>query len=103
MIIGSIDRGVLFLMAFWSSPCVKAFVALTTVLSELDHENSLEFVVVDVDGSQALYQVEEFRENLHHGAGETAWIRLGKIVTTSGVGGNTNVFGPNTAALLGMP
>jgi hypothetical protein len=55
-----------------------------------------------VDGSPALYQVPEFVGKVH-GAGETAWVREGKIVATSGLGLNTACFEPNTAALLAMP
>src|SRR3954466_10752896 len=48
----SIRRGVLFLMAFWSGPSVRAFAELTEVLARLDADD-LELVVADVDGSPA--------------------------------------------------
>jgi hypothetical protein len=98
-IIGEIDRGILFLIAFWSGPSVRAFTTLTEVVARLDLNGKLKLVVVDVDGSTALCEVSEFLGKVH-GAGETAWIRGGKILTTSGLGLNTNCFGPNTAALL---
>lgn len=97
----SIGRGVLFLMAFWSGPAVQAFAKLTEVLVRIDTE-ALELVVADVDGSPALYELPEFKGKVH-GAGETAWVRDGKIVTTSGLGLNTACFEPNTLSLLAMP
>lgn len=101
-VIKDISRGILFLMAFWSGPSVKAFAQLTEVVAKLDNKGVLELVVVDVDGSPALYQVPEFVGKVH-GAGETAWVRDGKIVATSGLGLNTACFEPNTVALLSMP
>lgn len=97
----SIDRGVLFLMAFWSGPSVMAFAKLTEVLAALESED-LELVVVDVDGSPDLYELPEFKGQIS-GSGETAWVRHGKIVNTSGRGMNVECFKPNTLALLAMP
>lgn len=97
----SIRRGVLFLMAFWSGPAVQAFAKLTEILARLDAEG-LELVVVDVDGSPDLYELPEFKGKVH-GYGETAWVRDGLIVSTSGLGLNTACFEPNTLALLSMP
>jgi hypothetical protein len=57
-IIQSIERGVLFLMAFWSGPARRAFAVLTEAISRL-RANDLEVVVVDVDGSPELYDVPE--------------------------------------------
>src|SRR5262249_41754912 len=94
-IIGSIRRGILFLMAFWSGPSVTAFARLTEVVARFDIEGVLELVVVDVDGSPNLYELPEFVGKVH-GAGETAWVREGKIVATSGLGFNTACFKPNT-------
>jgi hypothetical protein len=97
----SIRRGVLFLMAFWSGPSVQAFAKLTEVLTRL-HAEELELVVAGVDGSPDLYELPEFKGKVH-GAGETAWVRAGEIVATSGLGLNTACFEPNTLALLSMP
>ena len=58
-------------------------------------------VVVDVDGSAALDELPEFK-GLITGAGETAWVRDGRIVATSGLGLNVECFKPNTLALLSM-
>jgi hypothetical protein len=87
-------------MAFWSIYSVQAFARLTELLARLDAEG-LELVVVDVDDSPELDTLPEFRGRLYHGDGETAWVREGKIVTTSGLGRNTDCFEPNTLALLG--
>lgn len=57
--------------------------------------------VVDVDGSPALYELPEFKGRV--GCGETAWVRDGKIVATSGRRLNVECFEPNTLALLSMP
>ena len=57
--------------------------------------------LVDVDGSPELYELPEFKGKVH-GAGETAWVRDGKIIATSGLGFNTACFEPNTLALLSM-
>jgi len=97
----SIGRGILFLMAFWSGPSVMAFAKLTEVLAALKADD-LELVVVDVDGSVDLYVLPEFKGQVS-GSGETAWVRHGKIVNTSGRGLNVESFKPNTLALLAMP
>jgi len=99
--IRSIDRGILFLMAFWSVPSVTAFAKLTEIIARLDKVGELELVMVDVDGSPALYEEPEFFERIR-GAGETAWIRSGKIVTTSGLGLNIDCYEPNTVSLLSL-
>lgn len=97
----SIGRGILFLMAFWSGPSVMAFAKLTEVLAALKADD-LELVVVDVDGSADLYELPEFKGQIS-GSGETAWLRQGKIVNTSGRGMNVECFKLNTLALLAMP
>lgn len=96
----SIGRGILFLMAFWSGPSVQAFARLTEVLASLP-SHDLELVVVDVDGSAPLYELPEFKGKVS-GCGETAWVRDGRIVATSGQGMNVECFKPNTLALLSM-
>lgn len=100
-IIGSIERGVLFLMAFWSGPSIQGFAKLKEVIGRLDEGAALKLVVADVDGSPLLYEVPEFLGKVH-GAAETAWIRHGKIVATSGLGFHPECFELNTEALLAM-
>jgi hypothetical protein len=59
-------------------------------------------VVVDVDGAPALYGPTGFLMRVT-GAGETAWVRCGTIVVTSGLGLNIECIEPNTLSLLAMP
>ena len=98
-LIHDIKRGILFVMAFWSGPSVKAFNQLTDVVNRLDPDGTLEFVVIDTDGAQEFYEHPDFKGKLH-GAGETAWIKDGVIQCTSGLGYNPNCFEPNTKELL---
>jgi hypothetical protein len=94
----SIRCGLLYLMAFWSGPSVQAFAKLTEIVGRLSADN-LELVVIDVDGSPDLYEMPEFKGKVH-GAGETAWVKDGRIIATSGLGLNIACFEPNTLALL---
>jgi hypothetical protein len=55
-----------------------------------------------VDGSPDLYELPVFRGQIT-GSGETAWVRHGKTVNTSGLGLNVESFRSNTLALLAMP
>jgi hypothetical protein len=55
-----------------------------------------------VHGALALNQLPEFRGRVS-GAGETAWVRNGTIIVTSGLGLNIECFEPNTLSLLTMP
>jgi hypothetical protein len=80
--IHGIDRGIVFLMAFWSGYAVRAFVELKNVLARLSVEE-LEVVVVDVDGAEQLAAIPELKEKLLMGYGETYWVRRGKIVAKS--------------------
>jgi hypothetical protein len=98
----SIRRGILYLMAYWSIYSVQAFAKLTEVVARLDADG-LEFVVVDVDDSPGLYAVPELKGKLSQGAGETIWVRDGKIIATSGLGLNAACFKPNTLVLLSLP
>ncbi|MBX3448791.1 MAG: hypothetical protein KF777_04480 [Planctomycetaceae bacterium] len=98
--IESIQNGVIFLMAFWSGVALQAFKALSHILLSGD-ARLLEFVVADIDGAFALYDVAEFNGKVH-GCGETAWIHQGKIIATSGVGLNIECFRPNTSTLLAL-
>ena len=98
-VIDEINCGILFVMAFWSGPSVNAFHQLTEILSRLDPDGSLEFVVIDTDGAEAFCEHPAFKDKLS-GAGEVAWIKDGVIQCTSGLGYNPNCFEPNTIALL---
>jgi hypothetical protein len=98
-LIGTIDLGVLFVMAFWSGPSRLAFAHLKQVLSAVDPDGRLELVVVDTDGCPDLYEMPEFDGNLH-GYGEVAWVRGGRIACTSGLGYHPECFELNTRELL---
>jgi hypothetical protein len=98
-VLGTIRCGVLFVMAFWSGPARLAFKELKRVLEAVDPEGSLELVVVDTDGCPEIWGLPEFVGKLH-GAGETAWIREGQLVRTSGLGYHPECFEPYTRLLL---
>ena len=101
-VVRAITWGVLFQMAFWSGPAVQAFAKLTEVVAKLGPEGRIELVVVDIDGSEALSAVSELLGGVR-GAGETAWVRNGSVVATSGLGLNVECFVPNTRAILDAP
>lgn len=98
-IVATISRGILFQIAFWSIPAVQAFAQLTMVMGRLDPDSQIELVVVDIDGSERLSAVSEFLGGVR-GAGETAWVRNGSVIVTSGLGLNVECFVPNTTMLL---
>lgn len=98
-VIETIRCGVLFVMAFWSGPARKAFTELKRALEEVDPGGHLELVVVDTDGCPDIYAIPEFAGKLA-GAGETAWVRNGQIVRTSGHGYHPECLEPYTRQLL---
>jgi hypothetical protein len=89
-------------MAFWSGPSWKAFSHLKQVIERLDAIGRLELVVVDADGCPELYALWaiEHDQIAPSGAGETAWIKDGRIVSTSGFGFHPECFEPLTLQLL---
>jgi hypothetical protein len=94
----AIDRGILFVIAFWSGPAFRAYHELTTVITRLGAEEKLQLVIADIDGASELTSIPEI--GLLGGAGETAWIRSGKVIAYSGPGLNFECFKPNTLSLL---
>jgi hypothetical protein len=98
-VLNAIQFGVLFIMAFWSGPARRAFAELKRVLELVDPGHRLELVVIDTDGCPDLETWPEFVGNLH-GAGETAWVRNGQIMRTSGLGYNPDCFEPHTREML---
>jgi hypothetical protein len=99
-VLTTIQFGVLFVMAFWSGPARRAFEELKRVLQAIDTDSRLELVVVDTDGCEDLYHLPELAKGKLTGAGETAWIRAGKILQTSGHGYHPECFEPYTRQLL---
>jgi hypothetical protein len=78
----SIDRGILFVIAFWTGPAFRAYHELTAAITRLKAEEKLQIVVADIDGVPELMSIPEI--GLLRGSGETAWIRSGKILAYSG-------------------
>jgi hypothetical protein len=99
-VIGTMRCGVLFVMAFWSGPAMQAFAKLKQVLEAADPEGRLELVVVDADGCPDIYDLFESSCGVPTGAGETAWVRDGQIIRTSGQGYRPECFEPYTRELL---
>lgn len=87
-IINDISLGILFIMAFWSSP---------EVIQQHDPDRQLRLVVIDTDFIPEFY--ERFGEQLG-GWGETFWIKEGNMLFDSGRGLNFECLEPNTIALL---
>ena len=100
-VVRMIGRGILFQMALWSIPAVKAFAKLTEVISKLDQEGVIELIVVDIDGSAALSAASEFLGRCS-GSRRNVWVRNGSIIATTGRGLNIECFEHNTRWLLAM-
>ena len=98
-VIGTIRCGVLFVMAFWSGSARLAFGELKRVLEAVDPGGILELVVVDTDGCPDLYESPAFQGKLA-GDGQTAWVRSGQVICTSGCGYHPECFEANTRHLL---
>ena len=62
------DTGVVFVMAFWSGPCLKAFRSFTETLASL--ESAPPVLVVDIDGLDS-QMIESIMSGLTNGWGET--------------------------------
>lgn len=98
----NIQRGVFFVIAFWSGPAVRAFIDLAEVLRRLDSEGELELIVVDTDGTGKLADTPEINRRLH-GWGETFWVRKGVIQYFVGKERTPEQILIWTKALLEMP
>lgn len=101
-VLNRIERGLLFVMAFWSGTSYQSLIAITETLAEIDLEARLEFVIIDTDGASELYDHPGFRNKLH-GHGEIAWIRNGKIVSATTIGFDPKDYRSNTETLLALP
>ena len=77
-VLATIERGILFVMAFWSAPAHVFFKHLTGIVGRLDPEVCIEIVVIDIDGILRLYELLPVGSKLG-GNGEAAWIRKGQI------------------------
>jgi hypothetical protein len=76
--ISSIQRGVLFLLAVWSTPALIALDSVYRVLSRLNL-GDLKFYVVNVDELPDSFCAGELAGFARRGWGETFWIRDGHI------------------------
>ena len=99
-IIREIRFGVLFFMAWWSSPARQAYANLARVAAAVDPTNSLEVHVANVDGCEGLEGMSELASALTSGSGETAWIADGRIVAFSGKGFYPGQLEPITRTFL---
>ncbi len=99
--LADIRCGVMFFMAFWSSPAREAFSRLKNVLAEIDPDGNVELIVIDVDGCTQLKKLPELDTiSIGGGYGEAAWVKNGRIVTTTGHGYHPEFFAANTRLLL---
>lgn len=96
-----IERGLLFVMAFWSGTSFQSLIAITELLAELDPDARLDFVIIDTDGATELSDHPSFK-NCLHGCGEIAWIRKGNIVATTNIGFDPKDYRKNTQELLSL-
>ena len=74
-VLADIDRSILFVLATWSGPSLEALRKLTTALA--GEPNATAVLMVDIDKLPA-----ELTQQLGplRGAGETFWIRGGRVV-----------------------
>jgi hypothetical protein len=101
--IANVECGVLFFMAFWSGPARQGFAELKQVLAEIDPGGRIELVVIDLDGCTEMHKVPGLSvAMLSGGYGETAWVKDGRVVSTTGRGFHPECFRENTLALLGQ-
>jgi hypothetical protein len=70
-------RAVIFVFAAWSGPAVMAFKKLTRILATIDL-GSLDVVILDIDCMRPEDVIRLFG-HVFHGAGETFWIRDGRV------------------------
>lgn len=101
-ILERIERGLLFVMAFWSGSSYQSLIAITATLADLDPLAHLDFVVIDTDGATQWYDHPGFRNRLH-GCGEIAWIRNGSIVASTEIGFDPKSYRSNTEILMALP
>lgn len=96
-----IERGLLFVMAFWSGASFQSLITITELLAELDPDARLEFVNIDTDGATELYDHPSFKNRLH-GCGEIAWIRNSNIIATTNIGFDPKNYRKNMQELLSL-
>lgn len=99
--IEKVSCGVVVFMAFWSGPARKGFTELKEVLAKVDPGGCIELVVIDLDHCTQMHKVPRLSvAMLSGGYGETAWVKDGHVVSTTGRGYHPECFNENTRSLL---
>lgn len=81
-----LQRGVLFLMAFWSGPAKMAFANVCRIFSEVGLPEDFAFRILDVDGlGRSLAEILSQYPVEMGGWGEAYWYRDGKIIAATSV------------------
>jgi hypothetical protein len=81
-----LQRGALFLMAFWSAPAVVGFKNLCRVLAEAGLPEGFIFRVVDIDGAARPFLETLPRHEVRIGGNaEAYWYRDGEVVAATNV------------------
>ena len=77
----SIERGIIFLIAFWSGPARKAFAVFADFVADFG-DSDLTISIVDVDGAPDFYELLQLTPTTQYiaGYGEILWVRNGQIV-----------------------
>jgi uncharacterized protein (TIGR02996 family) len=100
-VIAAVRLGVVFFMAWWSGPAIRAFAELAKVIRECDPDGRLLIVVLDVDGLS-----EEYEQELRNlgpfmmGCGQAIWVRNGRMRHANQFGLQTDCLKAFTTELL---
>lgn len=75
------ERGIIFIFAVWSAPCILGFKRFTKVLSGFERKDFI-VIVVDIDALSEEFAKRIFAEegSLLGGWGEGVWVRNGKVI-----------------------
>jgi len=95
-----LERGILFVMAFWSATSVSMFQKLGEVLNSKEAYASIRLWVVDIDDIQDLFELPPFDRVVMGGNGEVFWFYEGQCVVDSGGGFNPDCLAVNTSLLF---
>lgn len=77
--VGSIKRGIIFVLAKWSGASQLAFRGLNEALASIPDLGDMRLYVIDAD-DEVTRQLVSSLGDVSHGCGETYWIRDGKVV-----------------------
>jgi hypothetical protein len=76
--LADISAGVVFVFAAWSAPAIMALRRITRLLSSIDL-GPVDIIILDNDCMTADDMIRLFG-HVFHGAGETLWIRDGRVI-----------------------